>query len=226
MNKRCGGDEAQRKVQPAQPLSLPRPCLMLVTEPGECTRFVTTVQAAVAGGVNAVQLRDKTGTIQQLLETAAVLKASLPDILMLVNGWQGVDCFESFDGVHLPEHSGSLVQTRLAVGTHRLIGRSVHSLTSAVEAENQGADYLVAGTIFGSVSHPDVSPAGLEFLRRICTEVSLPVIAIGGITLENVAGCVQAGAAGVAVLSPLMRADDTYNLARQYRSALEQVWVK
>ena len=211
---------------PLQSLVLPRPCLMMVTEPMEPGRLITIVRAAAAGGVNAVQLRDKTMTTRQFLETAAVLKSSLPGVLVVVNGCQDVACCGSFDGVHLPEYIDSLVQVRLAVGAHRLIGRSVHSLSGAVEAAQKGADYLVAGTIFVSGSHPDISPAGVEFLRSLCTEVSLPVLAIGGITPENIADCVQAGAAGAAVLSALMNAADPYSIARKYRSALEQAWEK
>lgn len=213
-------------MQTGQPrsraLTLPRPCLMLVTEPMEPSRLIPIVRAAVAGGVNIVQLRDRDATTQQIEETAAALKSLLPETLFLVNARSEIACAAGYDGVHLPEYHSDPRQARLTVGPNRLVGRSVHSLDSAVEAQAQGADYLVAGTIFASASHPGEKPAGPEFLRRVCAEVSRPVLAIGGVTPENVAGCMQAGAAGVAVLSPIMRAADPYGVARRYRAALDR----
>jgi len=104
------------------------------------------------------------------------------------------------------------------------VGRSVHSVEAASEAAAQGADYLVAGTIFASQSHPDRSPAGLGFLRDVCAAVSLPILAIGGVTPQNLKLCLEIGAAGVAVLSPIMRATDPQAAAQTYRAALDSNW--
>jgi thiamine monophosphate synthase len=79
---------------------------------------------------------------------------------------------------------------------------------------------MIAGTIFGSASHPGVRPAGVGFLREVCAHVRRPVLAIGGVTPENATECLRAGAAGVAVLSPLMDAADPAAVAARYRAAM------
>jgi thiamine-phosphate diphosphorylase len=124
------------------------------------------------------------------------------------------------DGLHLPEHGISTAEARRRYGEQILIGRSVHGIESALQAELDGADYLIAGTIFASNSHPGETPAGLDFLRAVCAAVRIPVIAIGGITPANAPDCIAAGAAGVAVLSPIMRAGDPRQVTEDYRRAL------
>ncbi len=205
---------------------LPRPCLMLVTEPSP--RLAEIVAGAVAGGVDVVQWRDKR-SVPETFDTAWRMREVIgPPCLMLVNGQPNYSPYlvrkVSADGVHLSEDSRYSVKScRLAV-VGGLVGRSVHSVTSAQAAAEEGADYLIAGTIFASQSHPEIVPAGLDFLRDVCAAVSLPVLAIGGVTPENTGDCIRAGAAGVAVLSPIMRAADPKAAAQAYRAALDGAW--
>ena len=140
--------------------------------------------------------------------------------LLLVNGEPEIARGIGADGVHLPETGYSVEAVRRLLGADALVGRSVHSVESARRAADEGADYLVAGTIFASGSHPDQPGAGLEYLRAVCAAVPLPVIAIGGITPQRVKECRAAGAAGVAVLSPVMRADDPRAAAQAFRREL------
>ncbi len=110
------------------------------------------------------------------------------------------------------------------IAQHKLVGQSVHSVSEALVSAQSGYEYLVAGTIFASQSHPDGQAQGLDYLRDVCAAVTIPVVAIGGITPDRVAGCIEAGAAGVAVLSPIMRADDPQLIAQDYRQALDSAW--
>ena len=89
-----------------------------------------------------------------------------------------------------------------------LIGRSVHSVSGAVEAQSDGADFLIAGTIFPSPSHPYGPTQGVDFLRALCREVSVPILAIGGVTTQNVREVMEAGCSGVAVISAISEAED------------------
>lgn len=202
-------------------LRLPHPCLMLVTEPMERERLVEIVRQAVEGGIDIVQLRDKILSPSDLTTTAAVLKLCLPETPILVNGCPAAARGARVSGVHLPENGAQIKKARAAVGSHRLVGRSVHSVEAAQQAAREGADYLIAGTIFASRSHPDSEPAGLDFLREVCAAVALPVLAIGGITPDNAPDCLRAGAAGVAVLSPILYADDPREVAQRYRQSLD-----
>ena len=203
--------------------SLPQRCLMLVTEPGE--RLVSIVAQAVEGGVDIVHWRDKRKSIGKRSRFLSDLGAVTKDrAILIANGDWEANVRAGARHIHLPEQSAPVGVVRFRAGNGARIGKSVHSVAAARQAERDGADYLVAGTIFASPSHPEVEPAGLDVLRQICAAVSLPVLAIGGVTVENVGDCIAAGAAGVAVLSPLMRADDPCAIAQQYRAALDAAW--
>lgn len=198
---------------------LPLPCLMLVTEPSE--RLPGIVAQAVAGGVNLVQWRDKRlgGFMPSRAEKLAMLTAARPALLLANTG----AVFPGINGFHAPERAVNAGGVRRNV-SGRLVGCSVHSVDTARQAADEGADYVVAGTIFASQSHPDIAPAGLDFLRAICAAVPVPVLAIGGVTPDRVRECITAGAAGVAVLSPIMRAADPRAVAQEYRAALDAAW--
>ncbi len=195
---------------------LPRPCLMLVTEPMQRGRLTEAVESATAGGVNVVQIRGKIMKRRELVDAAVLLRGCIGDSILLVNGDSGAAVEAGADGVHLPKHGAQVEAVRAVVGADRLIGRSVHSVEAAVRAAEEGADYLVAGTIFASRSHPDTVPAGTGLIRAITAVVGVPVIAIGGVTPENAGDCLAAGASGIAVLGGILHADDARVAARRY----------
>ncbi len=202
---------------------LPTPCLMLVTEPSP--RLPQIAGEAVGGGVNVVHLRDKRVTAHGLRLTFKGLGQSLRGgTIVIVNAdWQRAVGFGARH-IHLPEHSVPIGVVRHHLGTGALVGKSIHSVEAAQKAALQGADYIIAGTVFASQSHPDIEPMGLDFLRDVCAAVSVPVLAIGGVAPENMGACIEAGAAGVAVLSPIMRAADPKAVAQSYRAALDAAW--
>lgn len=203
--------------------NLPRPCLMLVTEPSP--RLPQIAGEAVGGGVNVVQLRDKRIAAHGLRLTFKALGQSLrAGTVVIVNAdWQRAVAFGARH-IHLPEKSVPPGVVRHHIGSGALVGKSAHSVEAALKAAELGADYVIAGTVFASPSHPDTEPLGLDFLRDVCAAVAIPVLAIGGVTPENTADCLRAGAAGVAVLSPIMRAADPKAAAQQYRAALDAAW--
>jgi len=197
---------------------LPQPILMLVTEPRP--NLPEIVAGAVAGGVNVVLWREK-APAAGWERRARELREAAGCTLLLVNGPLPLARASMSDGMHLPEDGMPIAEARRSAGADALIGRSIHSIESAIRAEEEGADYVIAGTIFASLSHPELVPAGIDFLREVCTAVKIPVIAIGGVGPENVADCLRVGAAGVAVLSPIMRATDPRIAAQAYRIAME-----
>ena len=199
------------------------PCLMLVTEPSP--RLPEIVAEAVTGGVDVVQWRENRGKGMGYNRAYGDLNAALKErALLVVNGNWETAVGLGARRIHLPEKSLPIGVVRHRIGAKSLVGKSVHSVSSAEQAEKQGADYLIAGTIFASASHPNLEPSGLEFLREVCAAVSIPVLAIGGVTSENTADCIAAGAAGVAVLSAIMRASDPREAAQTYRAALDAAW--
>jgi thiamine-phosphate diphosphorylase len=103
-------------------------------------------------------------------------------------------------GVNLPERDIGVEDARALVGA-RLVGRSVHSLDRAIQAERQGADFVIFGPVWSSQSHPDSRPAGLKALAEVAHALRIPVLAIGGVTQERIAECHKAGAAGFAAIA-------------------------
>lgn len=102
-------------------------------------------------------------------------------------------------GVNLPERDIPVREARRLLG-ERLIGRSVHSLETAVAAEEDGADYVIYGPVWQSKSHPEVEPVGVDALAAVARALRIPVLAIGGVTQERIAECQRAGAVGYAAI--------------------------
>lgn len=203
---------------------LPRPLLMLVTDRSLCggaDGLVNAVAAAVAGGVNVVQLREKDLSDAEQAALAYRLRDAIGSkALLVVNDRTAVALSAGADGVHGGEASLPVDMMRREVAGRLLIGRSVHSVPAAVAAARSGADYLVAGTVFPSRSHPGQATGGVERVRQIVAAVPIPVIAIGGITAENAADVVHAGAAGVAVIAAILTGRNAQAAATDLRAAL------
>lgn len=197
---------------------------MLVTDRARLRgrRLEDVASQAVDGGVDAVQLREKDLPGGDLYELATSLRAALGDrALLLVNERADVALAAGADGVHLPEHGLLGKAVREMVGEGCIVGRSVHSVDAAVRAEKDGADFVTVGTIYETASKPGAVPAGVELVGAVAEAVDVPVVAIGGITAENVAAVVQAGAGGVAVIGAIMDADDPKQAAARLRHALD-----
>jgi len=204
---------------------LPAPCLMLVTDRALCggaEGLVAAVEAAVSGGANAVQLREKDLPPEELLALARRLReVTQGRSLLLVNGPLDVALDAGAEGVHLPEGLPMPPQPREGF----MVGRSVHSVEAARHAEAEGAGYLIAGPVYETRSHPGAEPAGLALIEEIASDVRVPVLAIGGVTAERVGEVVRAGAAGVAVISAVLASPDPRAASEALRRALDSTWA-
>ena len=204
---------------------VPTPCLCLVTDRRLChhdvRELVERVARAVSGGVNLVHLREKELPSGQLLELAESLrKVTQGSALLFVNERVDVTMACGADGVQLGEESMPVEAARKVAGGSLLISRSVHSLEGARDAEDQGADFLVVGTVFPTGSHPGTEPAGPQLLSRIADRTSIPFVGIGGITTANVYEVIRAGAQGAAVISAILAAEDPERAARELKRAI------
>ncbi len=203
----------------------PVPCLMLVTDRSLCggaDGIVAAVEAAVKGGADAVQLREKDLPPDELLSLAGRLREiTLGRSLLLVNGPLDVALAAVADGLHLPEAAPPVERPRPGF----LVGRSVHSVEAARRAEAEGADYLIAGPVYQTRSHPGVQPAGVPLIEEVTRRVRTPTLAIGGVTAERVDEVVRAGASGIAVISAILAKGDRRAAARGLRRALDAAWV-
>jgi len=185
-------------------------------------------EAAVAGGVDAIQVRLPGASPERLGEAAAAVRERIGEraVLLVNGGTAGAVALAGRlgAGVHLPERVGeaAVAEARAVLGVGALVGRSVHAPEAAVASA--GADYLLAGHVYPSASHPGSPPLGVAGLAAIVAAAPCPVLAVGGIEADNVAAAIGAGAAGVAVIGAIVAAADPEAAARELRAALEQAW--
>jgi thiamine-phosphate pyrophosphorylase len=182
-------------------------------------------QAALAGGARVVQLRDKRRDAGELLPAAREMAALCRDAgaLFIVNDRVDLALAAGADGVHLGQTDLPVREARKLLGEEKLIGVSVEDAAQARAAEVDGADYLGVGAIYGSATKADAgAPVGLEQIRRFREVSALPVVAIGGITLERAPEVREAGAAAAAVIGAVAAAPDMEAAARRLAAALER----
>jgi thiamine-phosphate pyrophosphorylase len=189
----------------------PRICLVSdrhrlspASDPAESlARLVTFVGAAARAGVDMIQLRERDLDARDLAAlTVRCIDEAAGHAPVLVNDRLDVAVAARAQGVHLRSDSVDGSAARALAPPDFLIGRSVHGTAEAVEAGRGGSlDYVFCGTIFPTASKPaGHQPSGLAMLASVCAAVPIPVVAIGGITLERVEGAVRSGAAGVAAI--------------------------
>jgi thiamine-phosphate pyrophosphorylase len=182
--------------------------------------ILNIVRAAIAGGATVVQLREKEASTREMIELGQALRAitRAAGVPLIVNDRVDVALAIEADGVHVGQEDMPAALARRLIGPHRILGVSAATVAEAEQAVRDGADYLGVGDVYGTPSKPDAGPPiGLEGLATIARAVAIPVVAIGGITPENAAATIDAGAVGVAVISAIVGAPDPAAAARQLR---------
>jgi thiamine-phosphate pyrophosphorylase len=195
--------------------------LLLVTDPRP--DLVARVAAAVRGGVDVVQLRDKRASREELIPLAVELKeiCERAGALFTVNNDAELARLSGAHGVHLGQKDEPIASAREMLGLGVVIGRSVSSVEEAHEAVREGADYLGVGTVYATPTKPEEEAAGPALLREISgAAVPVPWFAIGGVTLETAREVAEAGAPGFAVVRAVLDAEDPAAAARELRSFL------
>jgi len=197
----------------------------LSASPGQqADALVEKIEIAARAGVDWIQVREKDLSGRAL--AALVLQAfeRVPaGCRILVNDRLDVAYALEADGVHLGEGSLPVQEARRLVRDRKqardfLVGASTHSLEAAFAAEKAGADYVIFGPVYATPSKALFGPPqGIERLAEVCHTVSLPALAIGGITVENARACVEAGAAGIAAIRLFQNAEDVAAVVRALR---------
>ncbi len=187
--------------------------VLVLTDPGLAAprTVLEVVEAALAAGAGAVQLRHKGASARELLDVGRALRAATrrAGALLFVNDRLDVALAVDADGVHVGPHDLPVADVRRASPEGFLVGRSADDPEVARQAVAEGADYLGCGTVYPTTTKDDAgSVIGLAGLRRVVEAVSVPVVAIGGITPPRAAEVAATGAAGVAVVGAVMGADD------------------
>ncbi len=195
---------------------------VLVTPPEEgFDATLGIVGRALQGGVSGIVVRRPRATAREVFELTRRLRPATrrEGCLLLVSDRADVALAADADGVHLGERSLPTAAARRILRANMILGRSVHNLDEAGQAESEGADYLFLGPIFETSSHEGAPALGLAPYREAVLRSSIPVIAIGGVTSENVRLIAQAGGPGAAAIRAYYGVQDAAESARAFRAA-------
>jgi thiamine-phosphate pyrophosphorylase len=196
--------------------------LYAITMPRKDVSYEEQVEQACLGGVDAVQLRDKELSPKNL----CILGAKLYDIcrkhnvLFIINDRPDIALAINADGVHIGADDIPVEYARQMLGPRRVIGLSCETLGQATSAQEIGADYIGVGPIYSTPLKAEKEARGVDIIRMIKKRVKIPVIAIGGINLDNVEEVIKTGADGVAVIRSVMGAKDIKEQAQKMKQRI------
>lgn len=185
-----------------------------------------TVAGLLNGGARIVQLRAKDAAPGDILVAARSIReaANKSGALFIVNDRVDIAMIAGADGVHLGQDDLPVEEARRLLGPDRIIGLSTHDVKEALEAETLGADYISLGPIFPTRTKKDAQPPkGLPLLSEIRSAVLLPIVAIGGITRENMEEVFKAGADSVAIISGILTERDIKDRVSSIVSGIERL---
>ena len=170
------------------------------TDAEQLTALEAQIEEAVAAGVDVVQLRERDleGGLLCALARRAIRRAAGSTTRILINDRADVTAASQADGVHLRGDGPAIARVRTLLRPGGIVGRSAHTIGEV--RRHADADYLMFGTVFATESKPGAAASGLESLRTVTAASRVPIVAIGGISSDNAAACVQAGARGLAAI--------------------------
>lgn len=201
-------------------------CLYVITgenfHPGRS--LIEVMEQAILGGADIIQLRDKTGSREEVLRKAIQLRELTRKygVTFIVNDYIDIALEADADGIHLGQGDMPLSKARELVGD-KIIGISTHQIEEAILAQQQGADYIGVGPIFPTATKPDVvDPVTVEYVRQVASRITIPFVAIGGIKLHNVDDVIRAGATRICAISEIVGSTDVAGTCRAFLEKLNQ----
>ena len=187
----------------------------------ETDLLLAKVEAALHGGINMLQYRNKTANHKLQTQQA---RAILPlcrkyNVPLIINDSVKLCLTLDADGVHLGADDGNLAEVRNRIGKDKILGASCYNrFDLALRAQQQGASYIAFGACFASQTKPNAPVASLDLFTRAKSELTIPNVAIGGITLANAPQVLQAGANSIAVIQAIFNAEDIKLAANQFKA--------
>lgn len=180
---------------------------------------------AIAGGADTIQYRQKSGSTREMIEIARNMKrlCSEAGVTFIVNDRLDVAIAAEADGVHLGQDDFPIPMARGLLGEGRIIGGSAATLDEARKCLSEGAGYVGFGPVYPTSSKDDAGPvSGIDILKQVVEVIPLPIIAIGGVSAENIPDVMRAGAHGIAVISAVCCQDDPEEATRALYQALNK----
>jgi thiamine-phosphate pyrophosphorylase len=197
----------------------------ITPECGDTESLVRQVRQALSGGAHLVQYRNKNSDVALRHEQASELLALCRNfhVPLIINDDIRLADLIGADGVHLGKDDGGVREARLILGPDKIIGVSCYGdLQRALDAESHGANYVAFGSFFPSPTKPGAAAAPLSLLHEAKQVLNIPFVAIGGISADNVAPLIEAGADAVAVISALFGSDDIAAAASRFAVLFEK----
>jgi thiamine-phosphate pyrophosphorylase len=182
-----------------------------------------TARLVIDGGADAVQLREKTISDDEFISLAGEINdiTTTSRTFLIINDRVNVARELNADGVHLGQNDMSVSEARKILGNEKIIGVSTHNIIQARQAQKDGADYIAIGPV-NPTETKDYEPSiGLEVIQEISREISIPFLAIGAITLDNLDDVLKAGASRVAVCSAIISAKDILSTTKEFKNKLD-----
>lgn len=172
--------------------------------------FYNCIEEALKGGVTMLQLREKNATGKEFLEKAIKLRdlTKKYNVKFIINDRVDIAMLCDADGVHVGQSDIPADKVRKLIGKNKIIGVSARTVEEAMKAKENGADYLGVGAMFTTTTKLDAKSVTINKLSEIKKEVNLPIVAIGGITLDNINKLKQCNIDGHAVVSAILKSDD------------------
>ena len=188
-------------------------------------RLYDDVEKAILGGASIIQLREKNLTHEEFKTEALEIQKLCKKykIPFIINDDVKLAVEINADGIHVGQDDMEAGNVRTLIGNEKILGVSVQTPEEAVLAESKGADYLGAGAVFHTDSKSDAVEVSHDTLKKICSSVKIPVVAIGGINAKNIRELSGSGIAGVAVISAIFAADDIKGAARELKILSENL---
>ncbi len=186
--------------------------------------LVEAIELAIQGGVTCVQLREKNISYNEYISKAVEIREICHkyNVPLIINDNYRVALASGADGVHVGIEDTAVSEIRKNVGDNFIIGATAKTIEQAQKAQKDGADYLGVGAVFPSLTKTNAIRITPEKLTEICKSISIPVVAIGGINLENVHLIKNCGQSGIAVVSALFSQDDIKESAERLISELRK----
>ncbi len=183
------------------------------------------VKKALDGGATFVQLREKKLDREDFLEEAFEIQKLCKEygVPFVINDEVSIAKDIGADGVHVGQSDMEAMDVRKVLGPDKILGVSAQTVEQAITAQKHGADYLGVGAVFATGSKDDADDVSHETLKAICEAVSIPVIAIGGITKENVSELAGSGICGVAVISAIFGQNDIKKATEELKVSVEKM---
>lgn len=184
---------------------------------------VEVMEQTLQGGAQIVQLRNKTGAREEVLEQARALRLLTRkyNVPFFINDYPDIVLEVDADGVHLGQEDMQVAEARKLLGPDRIIGISTHSLTQAIKAERDGADYIGVGPVFPTNTKPGRAAVSTSYVTEVASHISIPFVAIGGITLANVDLVLAAGAKRICAVSEIVGSDNPAAVCRAFLKVIQ-----